>query len=82
MPRSTPAAPAPTAAVPPESVAEVFRLACEVADVLGAMTLAERLRAYRCRAFSPRELAIAAAWLPEEVPMLNGELEWIAFNAE
>jgi hypothetical protein len=78
-----PTAPVPgVAAVPTTSVADPYRLACEVADLLGAMTLDERLRAYRCRAFSARELAIAAAWLPEEMPILNGEYEWLAIDAE
>jgi hypothetical protein len=83
MSRSTTTAPPSTAAfVAPASVADADRLACEVADLLGRMTLAERLRAYRSRVFSPRELAIAAARLPEAMPILNGELEWIAFDLE
>jgi len=58
-----------------------YRLACEVADVLAAMTREERIRAYRSRVFAPRELAIAAAWLPEEMPVLNGELEWLVVDS-
>lgn len=80
MPRSTTAT--PTQALPPRSVDDAHRLACEVADLLGAMTIEERLRAYRCRVFSPGELARAAAWFPDEMPTLNGEYEWLAFDLE
>jgi hypothetical protein len=41
------------------------------------MTPAERLRSSR-RAFTPRQRAIWAARYPEEVPLVNGEFEWIA----
>jgi hypothetical protein len=82
MPQPTITASAPTGAVPPRSVAEAHRLACEVADVLGAMTFAERLRAYRSRVFSPHELALAAAWFPDEMPILHGDYEWLAFDLE
>jgi hypothetical protein len=46
------------------------------------MSRPERLRAYRCRAFTPQELSVAAAWLPEEMPRLNGDWEWLAFDLE
>lgn len=82
MYRSTVAAPEAPAVPPAAPVTPPWRLACEVADVLARMTFAERAGAYRARVFSPRELAIAAAWLPEEMPILNGELEWLAINAE
>lgn len=80
MYRSTLTPPLPAAPAAP--VEDPWRLACEVADVVGAMTFAERVRAYRSGALSRRELAIAAAWLPEEMPILNGEYEWISFDAE
>jgi hypothetical protein len=57
-------------------------LAAEVARVLAAMSFEERVRAYRSRAFSPHELSVAAAWFADEMPMLNGEFEWIAINLE
>lgn len=57
-------------------------LAAEVVRVLAAMSFEERVRAYRSRAFSPHELAVAAAWFAEEMPMLNGEFEWIAIDLE
>lgn len=79
---STRSAPSSAAGVPPSSLADPYRLACEVADLLGAMTRAERLRAYRWRVFTPQELSVAAAWLPDEMPLLQGEYEWLAFDAE
>jgi hypothetical protein len=79
---TTIAAPAPATHHLQAPAADPYRLACEVADVLGRMSYAERVGAYRARVFSPRELATAAAWLPDEMPLLNGELEWIAFDAE
>jgi hypothetical protein len=44
------------------------------------MTFAERVRAYRNGVFSRHELAVAAARHPDRVPILNGELEWIAVS--
>jgi hypothetical protein len=49
-------------------------------EVLERMTSAERLRAYRSGAFTPREVSIWAARFPEEVPIVNGEFEWIALT--
>jgi hypothetical protein len=46
--------------------------------ILDRMTPVERLRAYRSGAFDRRERTIWAARFPEEAPLLNGELEWIA----
>lgn len=66
-------APRPTSVSPRE-------LAAEVAKVLAGMSYAERVRAYRSGAFSAHELAVAAAWFAEEMPMLNGEFEWIAIS--
>jgi hypothetical protein len=80
MYRSNTADPAPSTA--PGSLADPWRVACEVADVLAAMTYEERIRAYRNRVFTSRELAIAAARLPEEMPLLDREYEWIAFDLE
>ena len=78
MPQTkTPTTPIP---VRPAVSADSWRLANEVADVLGGMTYEERIRAYRSHVFSSRELAVAAARLPEEMPTMNGELEWIAWN--
>jgi hypothetical protein len=36
--------------------------------------------AYRSGAFSTHELAVAAARLSEEMPIPNGEYEWIAIS--
>jgi hypothetical protein len=57
-------------------------LAAEVATVLAAMTYEERTRAYRSGAISGHELAVAAARLPDEMPLLNDEFEWIAIDLE
>jgi hypothetical protein len=51
-------------------------------DLLDRMTPVERLRAYRSATFTRRERTIWAARFPEEAPLLNGELEWIARTAE
>lgn len=82
MPRPTTATPAPETTAAPGLPADTHRLACEVADVLAAMTPAERRRAYRSRVFTPHELALAAARLPDETPLLHGEYEWLAFDLE
>jgi hypothetical protein len=55
-------------------------LAAEVATVLAKMTYEERVRAYRSGALTSHELAVAAGRLPEEMPLLNGEFEWIAID--
>jgi len=80
--RSTIAEPAPSAVAttPQARAADPYRLACEVADVLAGMTYQERISAYRNGVLTPHELTVAAARLPDEVPTLNGELEWIAWN--
>jgi hypothetical protein len=57
-------------------------IAAEVATVLAGMSYEERVRAYRSGALTRHELAVAAGWFPEEMPLLNGEYEWIAINAE
>lgn len=82
MPRLTSTQARPARARPAPAAPAVVQapadLAWEVATVLGGMTYQERLRAYRAGVFSRRELSIAAAWLPGDMPILNGEYEWIA----
>jgi hypothetical protein len=63
-------------------VREPTEIAAEVVVVLAHMTYAERVRAYRSAAFTAHELAVAAAWIPDRMPVLNGEYEWIAWNLE
>ena len=50
-------------------------------EVLHRMSPDERLAAYRSGAFTRRAAAWAANY-PEEVPLVNDELAWIALNAE
>jgi hypothetical protein len=50
-------------------------------EVLHQMSPEERL-AYRAGAFTRRERTIWAGNYPQEVPLVNGEYEWIALNAE
>jgi hypothetical protein len=57
-------------------------IAAEVATVLAGMTFEERVRAYRSGTLSGRELTLAAAGFPEEMPLLNDEFEWIAIDLE
>ncbi len=45
------------------------------------MTPQERIRASRY-SFNLRERSVYAARFPEEVPLVNGELEWIALTLE
>lgn len=47
---------------------------------LEQMSAAERLRASRQGRFNHAERALWAAHYPEEVPIVNGELEWIALT--
>jgi hypothetical protein len=49
---------------------------------LEGMSRGERLRAYRAGRLSRAERTAWAAVYPEEVPLVNGELEWIALTAE
>ncbi|MEZ5078115.1 MAG: hypothetical protein R2725_11815 [Solirubrobacterales bacterium] len=46
-------------------------------DDLGA---AERLHSYRAGEFDRTDLAIWAMRYPDEIPTVNGELEWIALT--
>jgi hypothetical protein len=55
-------------------------LAAEVVTLLARMSYGERVRAYRSGAISAHELAVAAAWFPDRVPLLNNEFEWIAID--
>ena len=53
-----------------------------VALVLAQMTPEERVRAYATGVFTRRELNAAAGVRPDLMPIVNGEYEWIALNAE
>lgn len=48
---------------------------------LDRMSPSQRLRAYRSGAFSRAERARWACRYPDEVPMVNGEVEWIALGS-
>ena len=47
---------------------------------LARMTCHERIHSYRYAAFTRRERSIWACRYTEEVPLVNGELEWLVFN--
>jgi hypothetical protein len=47
-----------------------------------AMSPEERLRAYRAGHLTRAERTAWAAVYPQEVPIVNDELEWIALSAE
>lgn len=51
-----------------------------VAIVFAQMTREERLRAYETGVFTLRELNAAAGLRPDLMPLVNGELEWIALT--
>lgn len=51
----------------------------DVPYLLSQMTYGERGRAYESHVYSRRELSIAAARRPGEMPELNGEFEHIAY---
>lgn len=59
---------------------EAARFLDSFASVLGHMTPAERISASRHGGFTRRERSVWAARYLEEVPLVNGELEWIACN--
>lgn len=63
------------------SVREAERLIDGFVDELRRMTPEERVRASRF-SFNRWERWVYAARCPDEVPTLNGELEWIALYAE
>jgi len=48
---------------------------------LDRMSPSQRLRAYRSGAFSRAERARWACRYPDEVPTVNGEVEWIALTS-
>jgi hypothetical protein len=47
---------------------------------LAQMSAEERLRAARFGGFSSWQRALWTAWFPDEVPLVNGEYEWIAMS--
>jgi hypothetical protein len=47
---------------------------------LKRMSKEERVRAARYGAFTPWERSVWASRFPEQVPLLNGEFEWIALG--
>lgn len=48
---------------------------------LERMTPQQRLAVYREGGFSRRERAVWACRYPEEVPMVNGEFEWLVLGS-
>lgn len=52
----------------------------EIVPRLERMTPSERLAASRA-GFTPHERAVWASRYPDEVPLLNGEYEWIALGS-
>lgn len=59
---------------------ETERLVDSFASVLRRMTPAERISASRHGGFTRWERWVSAARYPEEVPLVNGEVERIACN--
>jgi hypothetical protein len=70
--------PTETLAAPAETLRQKPFPEVDFATLLDRMTPVERLRAYRSGTFDRRERTIWAARFPEEAPLVNGELEWIA----
>lgn len=52
----------------------------DIPGLLARMTFEERVRAYATRSITRRELTIAAGREPDRMPVINGELEWIALS--
>jgi hypothetical protein len=75
IPTDTQAPAPPEVSSPPSADAQV---PLDFPALLDRMTPVERLRAYRGGTFDRREVATWSARYPEEAPLLNGELEWIA----
>ena len=50
-------------------------------DAIESMSAEERFDAYRQGALTRRECSIWAARFPDEVPLINDELEWIALDS-
>ena len=61
------------------AAAEAATARLDVPYLLSQMTYGERGRAYESRTYSRRELSVAAARRPGEMPELNGEFEHIAY---
>lgn len=53
---------------------------CGFVAILDRMTPAERVSASRNGGFTRHERAIWAAQFPGEVPLINGEYEWLAVD--
>lgn len=62
-------------------VQETERVLDSFVSVLRRMTREERISASRHGGFTRWERWVWAARYPEEVPLVNGELEWIACNS-
>jgi len=75
-----PTAASPARALPSRSPARSTPDFEGVAIVLAQMTPEERVRAYASGVFSLRELNAAAGLRPDLMPLVNGELEWIALT--
>lgn len=54
----------------------------EAVHLLDGLTPEGRLAAYEASRLDRQVLAVWAARYPEEIPTVNGELPWIAVNAE
>lgn len=48
---------------------------------LDLMSSRQRIEAYRSGAFTREERAVWACRYPDEVPVVNGEVEWIALGS-
>jgi hypothetical protein len=59
---------------------EAERIVEGFASILRRMTREERISASRHGGFTRWERWVWAARFPDEVPLLNGEFEWIAAN--
>lgn len=75
VPRERPRTPAPSARPAPRSRADAGN---DFLDRLDRMGCERRLAAYNSGRFNRHERAIWAARFPDEVPRVNGEIEWIA----
>ncbi len=85
-PASTAVLPAPIAPVAPPVVRplpapiEAPRREPSIAERIDALGPSGRYRAYQHGLLSRRELFTWAARYPDEVPLVNGELPWIALT--
>lgn len=66
-------------ALPGRGVKETEHLLAAFVSELQQMTPDERIRASRY-SFNRWERSVYAARFPDEVPLVHGELEWIALN--